>query len=279
MGKPKKPNFRARQLSRALQRLREQANYGQKEVADRMRCSTTKISRLESGQVPIYAELEKLLDIYGIPVSDWDEYIQMYERACERGWWHAYGLDDKDFVSLEAEASRLSEYQLGYIPGLFQTEAYIRAGFAQARKPMKGDALENAIAVRLRRQRRLIERPVLTVHAIIDESVIRRPILEDEDRRAQLRQVIERSELATVTTQVIPLSLGAHSGRAGSFYILGYAERDEPDIAYVEHGFGSSEIEKEDQVAAARLFFEHLAGIALSEQDSIALIERVITEI
>lgn len=278
MGQRKQPNFRARQLGRTLHRLRKQAGRTQQEVADRLYVAPAKISRIESGQVPIYAEFELMLDIYGIPVPDWDEYIRMYERAREKGWWHAYGLDDRGFVSLEAEASELREYQIGYIPGLLQTESYMRAGFAHGYKPMKGEELETAVAVRLRRQRRLIEEPVLRLHAILDESVLRRAVLNAEDWSAQLHHVVECGKLPKVCVRVIPTSAGPYSGRAGSFYILRYPDSDEPDIAYLEYGFGSFEIEEAEKVAAAKLLFNHLSEIALDEQDSAALIEKVIAE-
>ncbi|MQA11436.1 MAG: helix-turn-helix domain-containing protein [Pseudonocardiaceae bacterium] len=274
MGKMKEPNFRARQLGRTLRRLRKQAGLDQTDVADRMRCNPSNISRREAGQVPDYPELQMLLDIYGVIVSDWDEYIRIWERALEKGRWHAYGLGDRGFISLEAEA-----YQLGYIPGLLQTAAYMRAGFTEARRPMKGEDLEIAIVVRQQRQRRLTEESVLRLHAVIDESVLLRPILAREERKAQLGQIIEYSGLPSVTVQVLPLSCGAHSGRTGSFTILSYAEPEEPDIAYIEHGFGSLQIEKADEVALARLVFDHFADIALDEQNSIALIERMVADV
>ncbi|TCP57199.1 helix-turn-helix protein [Tamaricihabitans halophyticus] len=274
----KKPNFRARQLGRTLRRLRDRAGLGQWEVAERLRCATSKISRIEAGQVPVYAEFELLLDIYGVVTNDWPEYARMFDRARTKGWWRAYGVSDKGFVSLEAEASELHEFQLGYIPGLFQTESYIRTNFAHSSTAMRGSELDKAVEIRRRRQRRLTEEPVLRMHAIIDETALWRPVLSPEEQRAQLRHVIACAGLPTVRVQVLPVSRGAHSGRAGSFSLLSYTEPEEPDIAYVEYGFGSTEIEDASEVSTARLLFDHLAGIALGERESITLIERVIAE-
>jgi hypothetical protein len=76
----------------------------------------------------------------------------MYDRAKEKGWWYAYGLSDRGFVSIEAEASLIRAFQFGYILGLLQTKAYMREVFTSARRPLEGEALENAVGIRLRRQ-------------------------------------------------------------------------------------------------------------------------------
>ncbi|WP_246258311.1 hypothetical protein [Amycolatopsis anabasis] len=45
-----------------------------------------------------------MLDLYGVITPDFPDYVKLYDRADERGWWYAYGLDDRGFVSIEAEA-------------------------------------------------------------------------------------------------------------------------------------------------------------------------------
>src|SRR5699024_679221 len=119
------------------------------------------------------------------------------------------------------------------------------AQFDGARKPMAGQFLEDQVAVRLRRQQRLTDEPVLRLHAIIDESVLHRPDVSARDLRTQLDHLLDRAAEPTVYLQVIPLHTGSHAGRAGGFTILSYPSRAEPDIAYVEHGFGSMQVEKD----------------------------------
>src|SRR5207248_2276725 len=118
MGVPRQRNVPMRQLGRTLRELRRQNRLSQKEVAARMRCSKAKISRLELGQLPNYHEFLALLDLYGVITPDYGPYEEMYERAEKKDWWHFYEVDDKEFVSLEADACMEREYQLGYPPGL-----------------------------------------------------------------------------------------------------------------------------------------------------------------
>jgi transcriptional regulator with XRE-family HTH domain len=274
VGEPRKPNFRMRQLARTLRRLREQARLTQEETARRLRLSEAKLSRIEHGQLPNYHEFLAMLDLYGVIVSDHDDYVRMYDRAEERGWWHAYGMDDRGFVSIEAEASVVRTYQLGYVPGLLQTEDYMRAVFAATRKPLQGRALENEIAVRLRRQRRLVEEPALSLLAVVDETALRRSMCDAR----QLGQIVELSALANVVVHVIPREFGSHDGLAGNFIVVSFPGNKEADLAYVEYGFGALQVEKDHEVRAARLLFDHLSGRALNEQDSLALIKRVADE-
>lgn len=277
MDRPK-PNARKRLLANKLRRLREDAGLTQVEAGEPMRFNKNKMSRIELGHLPDYNGFLALLDRYGVIVSDYDDWVRQYDRAWEKGWWHAYGLNDQGYVALEADADEVREYQLGFVPGLLQTEAGMRAAFAGARDPLSGRRLENEIAVRLRRQARLTEDPPLRYHAIIDESVLRRPDLLPDDQCAQLEHIVKFTELPHVTVQVVPVNHGIHSGRNGSFIILSYPRLREPDIAYIEHGFGSLQFEKPKDVNTARLAFRHLADLAYDEPDSIRLIRQVIAE-
>ncbi|OZM70035.1 transcriptional regulator [Amycolatopsis antarctica] len=262
-----------RQLGRTLRRLREQAGLNQNEVGDRLRFSNSKMSRVEQGRLSNYHEFLALLDLYGVIVADYNEYLTIFDRANEKGWWRAYGLDDRGFVSIEADASVVRNYELGFVPGLLQTETYIRNSFATARVPLRGERLENQIAVRLRRQLRLTEEPRLTVHALIDESVLRRPICDP----GQLRAIAQRAALPNVTVRVLPNDATAHGGLYSNFIVVNFPDAAEPGLAYVEYGFGSVEIEQEQEVRAARLLFDHLTDLALSERDSLALVEQLAT--
>jgi len=269
------PNLPARQMGRQLKRMRERLGMTQDEAGAPLRMSTSKMSRIEMGYLPPYHDFRALLDRYGVIVSDWDEYIAAYDRAKEKGWWHHYGVGNRGFLPIEAEASAVKVFQFGYIPGLLQTEAYMREVFAAGRKQLKPKVLENEVAVRLRRQLRLTEEPTLKYHAIIDEHALRKPVLGRADQEEQLRHLVGRARLPNVTLQVVPEDVGAYDGQNGNLIIASFEDAEEPDVAYVEHIFGSIHVEKEGEVSAAKLAFKDFADRALDEEDSIALIERL----
>ncbi|GAA1967257.1 helix-turn-helix transcriptional regulator [Amycolatopsis minnesotensis] len=272
MGLARQPNYRERQLGRTLRRLREQSRMSQEESAGRLRFSPSKMSRIEQGQARNYHEFLAMLDLYGVLTSEYEPYVRLFDRAQERGWWSVYGIADRGFVAMEAEAAKISSYQLGFVPGLLQTEKYMRATYAAARHPWRGKRLETEVEVRLRRTKRLHADPVLDLHAVLEESVVRRPTCD----RAQLEHILSTAVLPNVTLQVLPQAVGSHDGLYSSFLVVDFPEADEASIAYLEYGFGTLEMEREEQVRLARLTFEHLAGLALDEARSVELIKQVI---
>jgi transcriptional regulator with XRE-family HTH domain len=274
-----RPTLRRRLLGRELRRLREESGLSQEDAARDLNCTDSTVSRVEQGQLPNYHALRAMLDLYGLTVDQWQPYLDMYERAKERGWWQAYGVDARGFIALEHEACVVREYQPGFVPGLFQTADYIRETSALSRIGHSRRWVENQVAMRLRRQERLTADPPMRFHAVIDEPVLHRVVGGPAVWRAQLRRIAERAELANVTTQVLPRSVVAPDGWNGMLIVLGFPEPDDPDMAYVEHGFGSVHIERKDEVTACRLTFDHLASLALAPGESIALIERVAADL
>ncbi|WP_116044191.1 helix-turn-helix domain-containing protein [Amycolatopsis palatopharyngis] len=228
MGEAPKPNFHARKLGRTLRSLREEVGFTQREAGAKLLFSEPKMSRIEQGQVPGYHEFLAMLDVYGVVLSDWDEYLDLYHRAKEKGWWHSYGIDDRGFVT-----------------------------------------------IRLRRQRRLLEDPLLTLHAIIDESALRRPVCTGQAHREQLRVIAERASLPNVTVQVVPESHGAYPGQNGAVIVASFPDPAEHDVAYVEHILGSVLVEKEAEVAIARQVLDDLSERAFDPDDSILLIKNL----
>src|SRR5947199_10864164 len=98
------------------------------------------------------------------------------------------------------------------------------------------------------RQRRLAgnENPLRLV-AVVGEAALRNPIGAPEVMRAQLAHLAEAAALPTVTLQVLPAHLGPHGSLASGFTILSFGDRDEPDLAYVEHALGAAHIEGEQE--------------------------------
>ena len=258
--------IRRRQLARELRQLREAAGYTLDAAAALLEWSTSKLSRIENGlqSIDIHS-VRGMLDLYDLG-GDRAAYIQDLTRAARRrGWWKAYGVHDLGYVPLEVEASLVREVSQCYIPGLLQTSDYSRAVLSIATLPRSPDALEKDLAVRMRRQLRLTsDDEPLELVAVLDESVLLRPVGGPAVMRAQLEHLLICAELSTVTVQVLPLRIGAHQGLDGSFTILSFGDYDEPDLVYAEHAVGSTQTDKETEVARATLAFERLRAAALS---------------
>jgi hypothetical protein len=165
------------------------------------------------------------------------------------------------------------------LPGLLQTEPYIRALLERDRLRRTDQQLINDIRVRLIRQRRLTsEDNPLSLVAIVDEAAMRREVGGVEVMREQLRHLVDVSALPTVTLQILPLREGAHSAMGGAFTLLSFPDQEDTELLYVEYATGALHIEDAGEVRAARLKFDQLRTEALSPVDSVALIERIISE-
>src|SRR6266496_5561502 len=126
MSRGPSPTVRRRRLAA---RLRENANLTIDEVGDRLECSASKISRIETGHVGVTPrDVRDMLEVYGVDDDERDALVQLAREARKKGWWHAYNeVFTGAFVGLESDASFLHTHQALLVPGLLQTEAYTRA--------------------------------------------------------------------------------------------------------------------------------------------------------
>jgi hypothetical protein len=220
-----------------------------------------------------------MLDLFDVGGDRWTELLDLTRAAGAKGWWRAYGLDDQGYVPLESEATTVRDYTVTYVPGLLQTADYARALFETSLLSRSAAILERDVTVRMIRQERLTspERP-LELLAVVDEAALRRILGGRAVMRAQLIHLVEVADRDTVTLQVLPAEVAAHPALDGAFSVLSFDGLGEPDMGYAEHPMGSVHVEKEEHVARARLVFDHLRSVALSPAESVALIERVVTE-
>jgi hypothetical protein len=215
------------------------------------------------------------MDIYGVTADRWDELLDMARAARQRGWWRTYGVDDHGYVSLEADATLVCDFTQCYVPGLLQTADYARELFHSALDRRTPERLRNAVTVRMIRQQRLTSADdPLELIAIMDESVLYRPVGGPTVMAAQLARLVEAAALDTVTLQVLPTGVGAHPAMEGVFTVLSFGDLGEPDVVYVEHPLGATQSEKEADIAATTLKFDRPRSDALSPADSVTLIRQ-----
>jgi transcriptional regulator with XRE-family HTH domain len=271
---------RRRQLARTLRELRVHAGLTIEAAAPRLDVSASKLSRIENAHQGVDVHMVRsMLDLFDVGGDRWTEILELTREASAKGWWRAYGLDDRGYIPLEAEASTVREFAASFVPGLLQTADYARVLFETSLRRRSPELLERDIEVRMIRQERLTsaERP-LDLHAVVEEAALHRVLGGRTAMRAQLAHLVEAAELDSVTLQVLPTDVGGHPGLDGAFTVLSFDGLGEPDMGYVEHPMGSMHIEKEEDVTRARVVFDHLSSVALQPAESTALIERVISQ-
>lgn len=201
----------------------------QKEVADALEWSASKIIRLENGSVGIsVTDLKALLLHYGITDQvEVERMVNGVRASKQAAWWQRYrnfsSQQFMTFLGLEASAIRIRQFQGLLIPGLLQTTAY--AGVLTSIGASEADARRH-LEIRLKRQE-LVTEDGPELFFIVDESVLHRRIGDVSVMREQLLHLKEMAERHKVVIRVMPFAAGVHKGMKSSFEIFELS--DEPD--------------------------------------------------
>ena len=271
-----KAPFLRRRLGRRLKALREEAGLTIEQAAPLLDKTRSALGRIERGETRADVHfVRSCMDLYDQYV---DDLLAETREALKPQWFRSYGVEDLGYVDVETHAATVKEFPALNLPGLLQTESYIRAMLAGGRRRTKIQ-MDNDIAVRLIRQRRLTgDSSPLDLVAVVDEAALRREVGGAEVMREQLRHLVEAAAWPTVSLQVLPLREGVHSAMDGAFILLSFPEPEDSELLYVEYATGALHIEDSEEVRRARLKFDQLRTEALSPADSVALIEQIIFE-
>ena len=248
------PTVRRMLVGAQLRRLRTEMGLTREEAGEAIRASEWKIHRLENGQVGFKErDIIDLLHLYEVTdPTEVAEFVALAREANSPGWWQHYGdvLPPwfRTFVDLESAATLIRTYEGQFVPGLLQTEDYLRAvvGGAQLNEPP--EEAERRVALRLGRQTMLEQPGAPRLWAVVDEAALRRPVGGRGVMRAQLERLVEAAELSNVTLQVLPLEAGAHPAMVGAFSVLRFAGQELPDVVYLEHLTNAAYLDKRDEV-------------------------------
>lgn len=278
------PTVRGRRLALELRRLREAAKLTCEDVAARLECSASKISRIETGRVSASPrDVRDLLRIYDVPEDQHDSLIQLARQSRQKGWWHAYapGVQPQlaTYLGMESAASEIRFYSVTRIPALLQTESYahavISAGRLGSSYPVPTDW---PVELLMERQRLAMASPPL-LWVVMDEAALRRQVGGRETTRQQLEHLIELSSMPTVFLQVIPFSRGEYVAMDLPFNILGFPDQADPDVACAGYPTGLLWIEDTAELDRYNVIFHHLQATALSPVESVALMATMLTEL
>jgi transcriptional regulator with XRE-family HTH domain len=237
-----------------LRRLRTEVGLTREEAAAAIRASEWKIHRLENGQVGFKErDIVDLLRLYEVTdPEEVAEFVTLAREANTPGWWRHYGdlLPSwfRTYVDLEAAAALIRTYEGQFVPGLLQTDDYMRAVVHGAHLEDSGEEMGRRVRLRMARQTLLTREQPPRLWAVVDEAALRRPVGGREVMRGQLERLLEASKLPNVTLQVLPFAAGAHPAMVGSFSILRFGDQELPDVVYLEHLTSASYLSKSEEV-------------------------------
>jgi transcriptional regulator with XRE-family HTH domain len=277
-----------RRLAAELRRLREHADLTGEEVSQRLGWSGSKLSRIELHRIGVkQSDLRKLLALYGVDNSYRDELLALARESGKKGRLvrATAGFPQvAGYVSAEAEAESVWNWEPQIIPGLLQTRDYARAvrELWLGMFPGPPSETDRWAEARLLRQQVLTRDPPLQLSVIIEESVLSRRFGDSMVMRQQLAHLAEASKLPNVEVRIYPVN-GEHPPLAtGAFSYMQFPQvHDVPlhDIVSIEHLDGTDDLEDEDQTYMYRVAFEYLKGGAFGPEQSRTLISATAADI
>jgi hypothetical protein len=276
-------------LAKALKRLRQDSGQQQKQVADALEWSVSKLIRIENGGARISpADLGVLLRYYEPADQEQATHLKAWARdARAPGWWDRFRIRDNAFecyVGYESGAASVRMAQALLVPGILQTEDYAKIMTPAHAAPSEVDAI---VQLRLARQQEISTRKPEQSY-LLDEAVLRRPV--GDAMLGQLRHLVELARQPEIAIRVIPFEAGPHFGLRGPFVLLGFdvpldnmlfleSARRGNRIVSQENIYSGESVPGIDYAAETIALYEEayesLSQIALEPAESAGLIEAI----
>lgn len=274
------PYVRRRTLAAELEALRKSAGLTIVELANLIGESRSKVQRLEGGRHrPNEADVIKILDALRVPDDQWQRIHRIAREAAERGWWAAYASEMGERqalrADLEAGAVTIREYQLTHVPGLLQTEEYVRAITQYDDLTLVGSEPSSPAAViraRAGRQRMLRRPGGPSYEVIIDELLIRRPAVPRDVHARQLKELTSAGDSITVLVLPVETEIEAYSVPRAAFSLYTYADPADGVVAAVDHVTADDVLTGTGEVRRYENLYDRLRKAALSPDDSARLL-------
>nr|WP_279473278.1 DUF5753 domain-containing protein [Actinomadura darangshiensis] len=162
------------------------------------------------------------------------------------------------------------------IPGTLQTPDYARELLRAGRPGDTVEEIEPLVESRMERRTFLAEANAPKLWAVVDETVLRRPVGSAKIMQAQLAYLLESTEHPKITLQALPFDTGAHAGLTCSFILLTLA--DGVTVACAEDLTGGRFIERPEDLSHWGACYESIKSSALSVKQSAELIRRILGE-
>ncbi|MEU5668095.1 helix-turn-helix domain-containing protein [Streptomyces longwoodensis] len=237
-------------LRTRLRQLRMATDLTQRQVAETMEWSPSKLPRIEAGEVGISVnDLRPLLALFGVVDEATVEELLNLARGSRKmpftEYRDIYDKDFLDFLAMESSAFVTRSFQPLVIPGLLQTEEYAMA-IIRAYTPTRfsEQQRQRMLEARMLRQETL-ERDGAESYFILDESVIRRQIGGPGVMKGQLRRLAELAAHPRRNIMIFPFSGGAHAASQGPFTLFEFEEEEMPPFVYLENLRGTATVSTE----------------------------------
>ncbi|MEH1163818.1 Scr1 family TA system antitoxin-like transcriptional regulator [Micromonospora sp. CPCC 205539] len=236
------------------------AGHTAESLADRLGVHPKTVARWANpGHIPQGRHRTTAADLLARDVDElWPDVVRRREPVWFRPW-----------VDIEREAVTLRTFELAWVPGLLQTEAYARATLGM--ESLTAEEVEERAVARVQRQAILHRpRPPLLV-AVMDESVLRRRVGRYTGlMREQCEHIAACAELPHVQVHVVPVDTPMYLGLGGPYTLA-----EVPDGTHVAHEDSQVRariIDDTTEIATLGRRWARIVGEALPRAQSLDLI-------
>jgi transcriptional regulator with XRE-family HTH domain len=259
-------------LGHELARLRKLAGMIQEDSAKVLRCTQKKIGFIETGASGIKPlELDGLLAAYGATEADRayanDLAVEANRRAKRGAFNTRFPQHLRLLIDMEPTCRRLWSSRSMVVPGLLQTEDYMRTTFRAWRPSPSQDQMDKDTADRLARQH-VLDNVDQQFWFILDEAALRRTAGTPAIMKAQIMRLVETIDRPNVELQVVPFSVGFYMGQAHDYTIFGYDTNPVVNVVYREHYDGGEYVGDLDRTAAYLTLWEQQKAAAAGPEES-----------
>jgi transcriptional regulator with XRE-family HTH domain len=279
------PTLRRRELGAHLRRLRKERGWTTREVATRLGFSLSKVSRMETGARGVNArDMAALTKLFGVD-DELAAHLDLIARTGKRRnekrsapvlETDYMSIEDQTFLDLERDAVTIREYNAMVVPGLLQTEEYMRAAMRGSNPDVAAPSIEASLATRLSRQRILMsdQRPEFEV--IVDEAALRRQVGGRSVMRRQVESLRAAADEGLVKLMIIPFEVGSHPGVNSDFVALTLDDPLVPDVVFVEGLAGHFRFDRRADIERYERVWSTLKAVACEPEEAYGLLSSML---
>ncbi len=178
----------------------------------------------------------------------------------------------------EDKAASITEFEMGAVPGLLQTEDYARATF-RAGKPYAPPAvIESDVGARMERQEILARESPPRLWVIIGEGALRQVVGSVAVTVAQLDHLAGMSERSGIVLQVLPFTAADSPAQNGPAVVFEFDDGS-PPVAYLEGWSAGQVLDDPRDVAEITTALRMITAGALSPADTRGYLAKIRGEV
>ena len=208
-------------------------------------------------------------------VEERDHLLALFRETRETGWLQIPkdGVPDqvRTLIDQERDAEEIICWSMIVVPGLLQTPDY---GYVVTKHALSVKAKDVPRVAAARAARAEILEQGRTFTFFVHEQALLLPVGGLEVWREQLAHLLRVSVRKYVSLRIIPRSAGMHAGAAGDFRVMKFPKY--PPVVYIDSVNSCLFFDDADTVKIHEDILTALAGIALTEEESRAVIDNIL---